>query len=356
MTDRKHLLKRRELLQLGIGGISALGAAALPVATVETQTPGSGQGPQPPQPPTPDDRCRRDADDRRGLDRAVDLAALRLARSAAGPERRRQCTPAARDLAGQPLHAALQLQRVEPGAHDSPARRRRASRDAQKSPRSESEPRAERTRGRPVRGAPRRARRRVLPDAEGSGRARVSRRRTREPSSATSTSSSKAARSSSSTPAASRVTSTCRTARIRRTCTRTACTSNPASTRTARSATTPSCASCRVPTGTPASRRPTPAADARAARARRRSAVRTSARQRAAVAPAARRAGAAAPARHALVSPARARLDARSGGERPRRVPHRRRRRRRRDQPGDDGERSSGSVRQDRARTTIASV
>ena len=52
MTDRKHLLKRRELLQLGIGGVSALGVAALPVATVETQTPGSGQGQQPPQPPT----------------------------------------------------------------------------------------------------------------------------------------------------------------------------------------------------------------------------------------------------------------------------------------------------------------
>ena len=53
MTDRKHLLKRRQLLQLGIGGISALGTAALPITTVTAQTPGSGQGPQPPQPPTP---------------------------------------------------------------------------------------------------------------------------------------------------------------------------------------------------------------------------------------------------------------------------------------------------------------
>ena len=52
MADGKHRLKRRELLRLGIGGVSALGAGALPVTAFATQ-PGSGQGPPPPQPPPP---------------------------------------------------------------------------------------------------------------------------------------------------------------------------------------------------------------------------------------------------------------------------------------------------------------
>ena len=52
-SNRQYRLKRRELLQLGIGGVSAVGAAALPVAMAARQTPGSGQGPQPPQPPPP---------------------------------------------------------------------------------------------------------------------------------------------------------------------------------------------------------------------------------------------------------------------------------------------------------------
>ena len=52
----------------------------------------------------------------------------------------------------------------------------------------------------------------------------------------------------------------------------------------------------------------------------------------------------AASAGHALVSPALPRRDARSGRQRPRRLPHRRRRRRRCDQPGDDGD-ASGRIR-----------
>ena len=54
MSDRSRLLKRREVLQLGIG-VSALAAGAFPVAASATQVPGSGQGPPPPQPPAPAD-------------------------------------------------------------------------------------------------------------------------------------------------------------------------------------------------------------------------------------------------------------------------------------------------------------
>ena len=54
MTDGRHRLKRRELLQLGIGGVSAFGAGALTVDAFGIQ-PGSGQGPPPPQPPPPTD-------------------------------------------------------------------------------------------------------------------------------------------------------------------------------------------------------------------------------------------------------------------------------------------------------------
>ena len=196
---------------------------------------------------------------RRGLDRAVDLAAVRLARSAAGPERRRQCAPAARDVAGQPLHAALQLQRLEPRADDSHARRRAPSRDAPQSSRTEPEPRAEGPRGRPVRSAARRARRGVLPHAEGGGQPcaappnasdrlrplpRVLRgqpdraRRHQLPLG----SRQRAARIAHDEPAHARA---ARRARLQR--------------RTARSATTRFCASCRVPTGRRASRRPIPA-------------------------------------------------------------------------------------------------
>ena len=61
------------------------------------------------------------------------------------------------------------------------------------------------------------------------------------------------------------------------------------------------------------------------------------------------------PAGHALVSPARARLDARSGVRRHGRLPHRRRRRGRRDQHGDDGRARIRIRRRRPARTTIAS-
>ena len=47
-------MKRRELLQLGVGGIVALGSSGSPAAASGTQTPGSGQGRVPPAPPAPD--------------------------------------------------------------------------------------------------------------------------------------------------------------------------------------------------------------------------------------------------------------------------------------------------------------
>ncbi|HET7697187.1 MAG TPA: multicopper oxidase domain-containing protein [Vicinamibacterales bacterium] len=53
-SNREYRLKRRELLQFGIGGFSALGASALRAAATDGQTPGSGQGAQPPQPPPTD--------------------------------------------------------------------------------------------------------------------------------------------------------------------------------------------------------------------------------------------------------------------------------------------------------------
>ena len=111
-----------------------------------------------------------------------------------------------------------------------------------------------------------------------------------------------------------------------------------------------------VPARTPACRWPdpqvvvrAPGAGPRAARARRRGAYEHPLGNVQRSAPPAGRPPQPHPPGHALVSPARARLDARPGRQRPRRIPHRRRRRRRRDQSGDDGDRSSRSVRQDRA-------
>ncbi|MDQ3349589.1 MAG: multicopper oxidase domain-containing protein, partial [Acidobacteriota bacterium] len=47
-------MKRRELLQLGVGGIVALGSSGPAAAAAGTQTPGSGQGRVPPAAPAPD--------------------------------------------------------------------------------------------------------------------------------------------------------------------------------------------------------------------------------------------------------------------------------------------------------------
>jgi FtsP/CotA-like multicopper oxidase with cupredoxin domain len=54
-TDRRRLPRRRDVLQLGMAGVAALGVANVPLATRAAQTPGSGQGPQPPKPPAPED-------------------------------------------------------------------------------------------------------------------------------------------------------------------------------------------------------------------------------------------------------------------------------------------------------------
>ena len=52
ILESAHLMKRRELLQLGLGGVVALGASGREVAgAAATLQPGSGQGPPPPQPP-----------------------------------------------------------------------------------------------------------------------------------------------------------------------------------------------------------------------------------------------------------------------------------------------------------------
>ena len=53
-SNHKHGLKRREMLQLGIGGVAALASGRIPAAASVAQTPGSGQGQRPPQPPAPD--------------------------------------------------------------------------------------------------------------------------------------------------------------------------------------------------------------------------------------------------------------------------------------------------------------
>jgi FtsP/CotA-like multicopper oxidase with cupredoxin domain len=50
----KHLLKRRELLQLGAASVAALGTRSFPIAARVIQTPGSGQGRQPPKAPAPE--------------------------------------------------------------------------------------------------------------------------------------------------------------------------------------------------------------------------------------------------------------------------------------------------------------
>ncbi len=51
---RRHLLKRRQLLQLGVSGVAALSAGGGPIRAADGQTPGSGQGPAPPRPPQPE--------------------------------------------------------------------------------------------------------------------------------------------------------------------------------------------------------------------------------------------------------------------------------------------------------------
>ena len=173
-------VKRRELLQLGAASVAALGAGSCrcpsPPSSVRRRL---GQGPQPPKPPAPEAVANLGGDARRGLDRAVDLAAVRVAQPDARAQHRRQCAPASRDLARQSLHAAVQLQRRQSRAHDPHARQRATARHGQESPRTQLEPRAEGTRTRPVRSASRRARRRVLPDAEGRRARRATRRRTR---------------------------------------------------------------------------------------------------------------------------------------------------------------------------------
>ncbi|HET7218597.1 MAG TPA: multicopper oxidase domain-containing protein [Vicinamibacterales bacterium] len=53
-SNRRHTLKRRDLLQLGIGSAAALASGGLSMARPAAQTPGSGQGQRPPQPPAPE--------------------------------------------------------------------------------------------------------------------------------------------------------------------------------------------------------------------------------------------------------------------------------------------------------------
>ena len=53
-SNHKRGLKRREVLQLGIGGLAAFASGGLPTAASVAQTPGSGQGARPPEPPVPD--------------------------------------------------------------------------------------------------------------------------------------------------------------------------------------------------------------------------------------------------------------------------------------------------------------
>ena len=255
------------------------------------------------------------------------LAAVRLAESTAGAQRRRQPAPAARELSGEPLHAALQLQRLESRADDPHARRRASARDAQESSRPQPQSRAEGAGARSVRSAPGRPRRDVLPHAAGRGPAvrhgaerghglrAFSRVLRGEPDRAR----------GHELPLGPRQ----RPARVAY--------DQPAHPWAARRAGhEPEWhgGGQQLPARPPACRWPdTQDIDgcgmprARAARARRRGALRTSARERAAGGAAAGGAGAAASTRHALVPPARPRVHARSGRQRPRRLPHRRRRR-----------------------------
>ena len=346
MTDGNYRLKRRQLLQLGIGGVSAV-AAGLPLAAVGNQ-PGSGQGPPPPQPPPPTAVVDFAAHDRRGLDRALDLAAVGVARSTAGIERRRQLAPAAGNLAGKPLHAALQLQRLEPWSHDSHARRRNASRHAEKPSGSESESRPERDR------APDPFE--VHPDVLAAAFCRMQKA---------------AGQSCDAPPDAATlfghfheffegipmelVDTSCVAGHVN--VPHGSHTTNlhthglhvepgfnangtagdntylrvlpRADGQTRKSSSAPGCQTLE-----PMSASPKRTMNIRWVTCSGRAGGQTTT--------------AAAPARHPLVSPPRARLDARPGGERPRRVPHHRRGRRRRDQPRDDGNRASGPMRQDR--------
>src|SRR6266487_6917060 len=50
----QHLLKRRELLQLGAASVAALSTRSLSLDARVIQTPGSGQGQQPPKAPAPE--------------------------------------------------------------------------------------------------------------------------------------------------------------------------------------------------------------------------------------------------------------------------------------------------------------
>ena len=257
---------------------------------------------------------------------------------------------AAGGLAGQPVHAALQLQRLEPRADDSHARRRGAARQAAESCSDRITVRCRRGRRR-IRSRFRRTISR--PRSARSRRPRAgdcSTPPTRR-SSSTSTSSCTTFPPRSWTRAASPAPRTCRTDRTPPTCTRMACTSSRERIRTARRGTTRFCACCRRGDWEIRQR----AADGcRAARSSRTSASReadfefalgnvmrvTSRPARPVAAPS---------SGHALVSPALPRRDSRSGRQRPRRLPHRRRRRGRCDQSGDDRERAARSDREDRA-------
>ena len=251
-----------------------------------------------------------------------------LAGSAARPECGREPQSAACRVARQPVHAALQLQRHEPRSDDPRARQRTASRHRAQPSRPEPGARPGRPVSRPVRTEAGRVRAAICRMQTGS------RHRLQDATDDTAhlRAHPRVARCDAGAGAghelSARARSTCRTRRTRRTCTRTACTCIPASTPTARSATTRSRACCRAPTArcgaprrTPNCRRPLEPTE-RVGEGRYEYALSVPRKGAAAGAPVP------ASTRHALVSPAFARRHARSSRQRPRRFPDRRRRRR----------------------------
>ena len=101
-------MKRRELLQLGIGGLAALGTKGSLTAAAQ---PGSGQGPLPPKPPAPDavvNLTAKTVEDwsEPWIWRPSEWPNQPLALNVVG-----NAHPPRATSTGNPFHAALQLQR-----------------------------------------------------------------------------------------------------------------------------------------------------------------------------------------------------------------------------------------------------
>ena len=163
---RGRWMKRRELLQLGIGGLAALGTKGSLSAAAQ---PGSGQGPPPPKPPAADgvvNLAAKTIEDwsEPWIWRPSEWPNQSLALNLVG-----NAHPPRATSTGNPYTPLFSFNGVSPGPTIRLRGNETAARHAAESSRAEHGASPERPGGRSVRSAPRCARGGVLPHAEGHG-------------------------------------------------------------------------------------------------------------------------------------------------------------------------------------------